>query len=179
MRYRARLVAKGFTQRQGVDYDETFAPVVRHSTLRLLVALSAQLDLCINHVNTNTAFLNGVLEETVFMKQPQGFEVPNKENMVCKLKKAIYGLKQSSRTWNKKIDIVLTSLGYKKSDLEPCLYIKKGKNNFLTIIALYVDDLFIFSINSIENECLKTEHGYKFKIRDLGEAKHCLGMRII
>lgn len=176
--YRARLVAKGFTQKEGIDYGETFAPVVRHSTLRLLVGLAVKLDLEITHLDVKTAFLNGLLEEDVYMRQPEGFVLKGFENKVCKLKKAIYGLKQSSRAWNTKVDQTLIKLGYKKSELEPCLYTRK-KDNLYTIVALYVDDFFIF-YNDKENltklkQCLSAE----FKIKDLGSAKQCLGVRIM
>ena len=122
VRYRARLVAKGYNQKCGIDYTETFSPVVRHTTLRLLFALSVQLNLDTAHLDVKTAFLNGDLEETVYMQKPDCFVCSsNKKNKVLKLKKAIYGLKQSSRAWHKKVDDCLLANCYKKSKLEPCL----------------------------------------------------------
>lgn len=174
VRHKARLVARGFSQKYGIDFEETFSPVVRHSTLRLLIALAAKLNLNINHVDVNTAFLNGKLEETVYMKQPEGFVTNDK---VYKLNKAVYGLKQSSRAWNKKIDDVIIKLGYNKSKFEPCLY-TKTKDHRLTIIALYVDDFLIFSNDVSETTFLKNKLSAKFKIKDLGDVKQCLGMRI-
>ena len=103
-RYKARLVAQGYTQKYGTDYDETFCPVVRQESLRLLIALSVQYDLKLHQVDVATAFLNGTLEEEVFMRQPEGFEVKGKEHLVCRLKKSIYGLKQSPRCWNTTLD---------------------------------------------------------------------------
>ena len=94
-RYKARLVAQGFTQKYGFDYDETFCPVVRLESLRVLVALSVQYGLKLHQVDVTTAFLNGNLEEEVYMSQPKGFVKKGKEQYVCKLKKSIYGLKQS------------------------------------------------------------------------------------
>ena len=96
-RYKARLVAQGFNQQQGADYDETFSPVVRMESLRALVALSTQHNLELHHIDVTTAFLNGVLEEEVFMRQPKGYVKPEEEHLVCKLTKSIYGLKQSPR----------------------------------------------------------------------------------
>lgn len=176
--YRARLVARGFAQKEGIDYSETFSPVVRHSTLRLLIALATKLDLSITHLDIKTAFLNGYLEENVYMRQPQGFIVKGAENKVCKLKRAIYGLKQSSRAWNKRVDDVLTKLNYKRSNLEPCLYIKR-QNNLLTVVALYVDDFFIFSNDVNNTNMLKEYLNAQFKVKDLGEARQSLGVRIV
>lgn len=176
--YRARLVARGFNQKEAVDYDDTFSPVVRHSTLRLLIAFSVKYNLSIIHLDVKTAFLNGFLDKIVFMKQPEGFIMQGCEDKVCKLNKAIYGLKQSSRAWNTRINDFLLDIGYVRSNYEPCLYIKK-ENEKLTYIALYVDDFFIFSNNENEVERVKKELSSNFKIKDLGEAKNCLGMKII
>lgn len=177
VRYKARLVAKGFTQRPGVDYEETFSPVVRHSTLRLLIALSVNLELRTTHLDVTTAFLNGSLTETVFMMQPEGLNNSANNNYVLRLKRAIYGLKQASRVWYEKVENVLKVLGYKKSKYEPCVYMKY-EGNFKTIVALYVDDFFIFSNSDAETNFLKKELSLKFKIKDLGQLRQCLGMRV-
>src|SRR6267154_5573930 len=99
-RFHARLVAKGFTQIHGIDYDETFSPVARFESLRLLLALAALEDWEIHQMDVKSVFLNGVLDEEIYMEQPQGFITPGTETKVCRLKKAIYGLKQASRAWN-------------------------------------------------------------------------------
>lgn len=176
VKFRARLVAKGFTQKEGVDYSETFSPVVRHSTLRLLFALSVKLELDIFHLDVKTAFLNGHLNEEVFMKVPDGFQI-NDENKVLKLNKAIYGLKQSSRAWNDKVNNVLMELGYKRSKYEPCVFIKQEDNRY-TIVTLYVDDFFIFSNSDRETCFIKRELSSRFRIKDLGKVKECLGMQV-
>lgn len=177
VRYKARLVAKGYTQKPGVDYDETFSPVIRHSTLRFLLGLSVQLNLKTTHLDVTTAFLNGSLTETVYMMRPECFEKSVNRGQVLKLKRAIYGLKQASRVWYEKVENVLTKLCYKKSKYEPCVYLKY-EGNFKTIVALYVDDFFIFSNSDAETNFLKKELSSKFKIKDLGEMKQCLGMRV-
>lgn len=177
VRYRARLVAKGFSQKPGIDYDETFSPVVRHSTLRLLLALSVNLDLEITHLDVTTAFLNGILEEDVYMNLPEGFDTSNCKNKVLKLRKAIYGLKQSARAWNTRVNDCLKELNYRKSKLEPCVYVKSS-GGCLTIVTVYVDDFFIFSNDKVETDVLKRELGQRFRLKDLGQLKHCLGMRV-
>lgn len=131
--YRARLVAKVFTQKAGIDYEETFAPVLRYSTLTLLIAMSVNLYLRITHLDVKTAFLNGISHENVYMRQPECFIKVGAENQVSKLKHAIYGLKQSSRIWNLGVREFLTGLGYKQTDLEPCLYLKKENGRLIIV----------------------------------------------
>lgn len=176
-RYKARLVAKGFTQVYGEDYDETFSPVVRNSTIRFLMALSIELDLSIDHLDVMTAFLNGELEEDVYMEQPEGFIVAGQEHKVCKLNKALYGLKQASRQWNKKLNSMFIENGYNRSEYEPCMYFKIAGESVI-IIAVWVDDCIIFSNDDYEKKRLKEIMANYFKIKDLGEAKFCLGVRI-
>jgi transposase InsO family protein len=133
IKYKARLVAQGFSQKYGTDYDEVFAPVVRATTLRLLLAIATQRKLKIHHFDAKTAFLNGELKETIYMKQPEGF-VDAKEELVCKLNKSIYGLKQAAKVWNEKLHGALTKLGFKQSTSDPCLY-SKIKSKALQYIA--------------------------------------------
>jgi transposase InsO family protein len=175
VRFRARLVAKGFTQKEGVDYKETYSPVLRYSTLRLLFALSVKLKFTITHLDVTTAFLNGYLDENVYMQVPPNLEC--KSNCVLKLKRAMYGLKQSARAWNKRVDDCLLELGYVKSKLEPCLYSKKLRKERI-IIAVFVDDFFIFSNSETMTDELKKSLMSKFKIKDLGQLKQCLGIRV-
>ncbi|CAF4947657.1 unnamed protein product [Pieris macdunnoughi] len=175
VRYRARLVAKGYTQQHGVDFNETYSPVLRYSTLRLLFAISVKYNFEITHLDVVTAFLNGFLTENVYMQAPANLNCPS--NCVLKLKKAVYGLKQSARAWNARINDFLIDLDYKKSVSEPCLYSKKCKNEQI-IIAIFVDDFFIFSNCKTMTNDLKKKLMSKFKIKDLGQIKRCLGMRV-
>jgi histone deacetylase 1/2 len=175
--YRARLVAKGYTQTYGVDYYETFAPVVKRSTLRLLFSVAVNSDLKVSHLDVKTAFLNGDLSEMVFMSQPEGFVAEGYEDHICRLHKAVYGLKQAARSWNLKADEVLKRQGFVNFSDEPCVYIKR-RGNSIIIIALYVDDFFIFyNCDWEKNTLLKILQSH-FNVKDLGEIKTCLGMKI-
>lgn len=176
VRYRARLVAKGYSQRRGIDYENTFSPVVKHSTLRMLFALSVQWDMDITHLDVTTAFLNGHLKENIYMSIPEGLE-NEKNGKVLKLKRAIYGLKQSSLVWYEKVKDCLLNYGFKLSKFEPCLFTffcEKVK----IIVAVYVDDFLIFSNSTSETEKLKNVLSSEFKLKDLGQVRRYLGMRI-
>ena len=139
-RYKARLVARGFSQQPGIDYDETFAPVAKFQSIRLILALAAMHDLELHQMDVKTAFLYGSLEELVFMEQPEGFE--RGENMVWQLIKSLYGLKQSPRTWYKELDGTLQALGFKRTISDHSIYVRNDSKG-LIIVGVYVDDLTI------------------------------------
>ena len=120
-KYKARLVAKGFSQKEGVDYDETFAPVAWHTSIRSIIAIASTMGWKLHQMDVKKTFLNGILEEDVYIDQPEGFVVHGKESHVCKLKKALYGLKQAPRAWYGRIDRFLVSMGFTKSDADPNL----------------------------------------------------------
>ena len=176
-RYKARLVAQGFSQKQGLDYDETFSPVIRFKSFRSLVAVAVQKRLKLHQLNITAAFLNGHLEEEVFMKQPEGFVVEGKEHLVCKLKQSLYGLKQSPRCWNFTLDAHLKSMGYVQSTNDPCIYTSSGGES--TIIGVYVDDFVIAGESSKRIEQVKTSMSEKFDVKDLGELHYFLGVQIV
>ena len=138
-RRKARLVAQGYSQKYGVDYDETFSPVVRFESLRTVIALSVQQGLTLHQMDVATAFLNGELAEEVYVKQPEGFVVKGKEHLVCNLNKSLYGLKQSPRCWNYTLDGHFKSMGFKQAPSDPCIYVARG-NNEPFIIGVYVND---------------------------------------
>ena len=121
-RYKARLVAKGFTQKEGIDYMETFSPVSKKDSLRIIMALVAHFDLELQQMDVKTAFLNGELEEEVYMKQPEGFPSSDGEQLLCKLKKCIYGLKQASRQWYLKFHNIISSFGFEENVMDQCIY---------------------------------------------------------
>lgn len=129
-RYKARYVAQGFSQKYGEDYDEIFAPVVMHTTFRALLSVAAQRKMIVHHFDAKTAFLNGEISETIYMKQPEGFGVDD-PSKVCLLKKCIYGLKQAARSWNNALHDVLEAAGFCQSYNDPCLYSKRINGGFL------------------------------------------------
>lgn len=120
IRYKARLVAKGCAQKYGIDYNETFSPVVRYASIRFLIALAVKNSYKIHQMDAITAFLQGSLDEMLFMEQPEGYK--DGTNRVCRLNKAVYGLKQAGRQWNVKLDDALKRFGLKKCKTDPCIY---------------------------------------------------------
>ena len=121
-KYKAIFVNRGFSQIEGIDYEETFAPVARYSSIRMILSLSAQMGWHIHQMDVKTAFLNGVIEEEVYIEQPEGFEIFSNESHVRKPKRALYGLKQAPRAWYTQIDSYFTRLGFSKSEADPNLY---------------------------------------------------------
>ena len=137
---KARLVVKGFAQVSGVDYDDTFAPVARHDTIRLLLALVGQMGWKVYHLDVKSAFLNGILLEEIYVQQSEGFEVTRHEHKVYKLQKALYGLEQAPRAWYSRIDSHLIQLGFRRSENEATLYLKQNDDGLQLVVSLYVDD---------------------------------------
>lgn len=174
-KFKARLVVKGCSQRYGIDYNETFSPVVRYSTIRFLIAMAAKLDLEIEHMDAVTAFLQGDLKEEIYMKQPEGLE--DGTERVCRLHKSLYGLKQASRTWNEKLNQSLIEAGLKCSKVDTCVYYHVHEDTII-VVAIYVDDLLIFSNNQRLRNTIKQKLMTNFKMIDNGEAKFVLGMHI-
>jgi hypothetical protein len=121
-KYKARFVARGFSQKEGEDYNKTFAPVARYTSIRAIISLVASMGWNLHQMDVKTAFLNGAIEEEVYIEQPQGFEVHSRDTHVCRLKKALYGLKQAPRAWYARMDSYLTRLGFSKSHADPNLY---------------------------------------------------------
>ena len=176
-RYKARLVAQGCSQKYGEDYDETFSPVVRFESLRTLFALAAQNDLKLHQMDVSTAFLNGVLDEEVYMRPPEGFLEQGQEGLVCRLKKSIYGLKQSPRCWNTVLDKRLKEMGFEPLSSDQCIY-RTSEGDSL-YIAIYVDDIVIAGKSEDELRRVKKEISQFFDVKDMGPLNHFLGMKVI
>jgi hypothetical protein len=130
-----------------VDYGDTFAPVARHDTIRLLLALAGQKEWKVYHLDVKSAFLNGILLEEIYIQQPEGFIVTGHEHKVYKLHKALYGLKQAPRAWYSRIDTHLIQLGFKRSENEATLYLKQDEDGLQLVISLYVDDMLVTGSN--------------------------------
>ncbi|CAJ2633694.1 unnamed protein product [Trifolium pratense] len=176
-RYKARLVAKGYSQRAGIDYDEVFAPVARLETVRLIISLAAQNKWKIHQMDVKSAFLNGVLDEEVYIEQPQGYEVKGEEEKVLKLKKSLYGLKQAPRAWNARIDKYFQDKNFIKCPYEHALYIKAQGGDIL-IVCLYVDDLIFTGNNPTMFEEFKKEMTKEFEMTDIGLMSYYLGIEV-
>lgn len=171
--FKARLVAQGFSQRFGADYDETFSPVVRMESVRTLIAVATQRRMELHQVDVTTAFLNGILQEEVYMRQPEGYQT-KQENLVCKLRKSIYGLKQSPRCWNAALDTQLRKMDLIQSDSDPCIYTSTDRGLY---IGVYVDDIILAGEVS-EIQKAKEELGREFAIKDLGRLSYFLGITV-
>ena len=177
-RFKARLVAQGYNQTYGVDYDETFSPVVRFESVRAVIALAAKNGIKLEQMDVKTAFLNGELQETIYMKQPEGFTKNGEEDLVCLLHRSIYGLKQSARCWNFELDKQMKSLGFVQSKTDPCIYVQTVKNHTL-IVAIYVDDIILGGEDEKFLRNVKALLSNKFDIEDMGMLHHFLGVKII
>ena len=175
-RCKARLVAQGYSQKEGLDYDETFSPVVRSESVRTVIALAAMNGLTLHQMDITTAFLHGNLAEEVYMKQPEGFLVEGQEHLVCRLKKSIYGLKQAPRCWNQALDAKLKTMGFSQSSSDPCIYI--STTDSLLILAVYVDDILLAGKSQTRITQVKTELGKSFRVKDLGELHYFLGVNV-
>ena len=179
IRFKARLVARGFTQEEGVDYNDVFSPVVKHSSIRILLAFVAKYDWELHQLDVKTTFLHGELEETIYMHQPEGFIEAGNEQKVCLLKRSLYGLKQSSRQWYLKFDEHMMAIGFRKSQYDSCVYIKERKIVPSAFLLLYVDDMLVAGADLGVIQGIKAELESKFEMKNLGNARRILGMDII
>ena len=176
-RYKAHLVAKGFTQKEGINYKETFPPVSSKDSFRIIMALVAHFNLELHQMDVKTAFLNGDIDEIIYMVQPENYVSGDAKQMVCKLKKSIFGLKQASRQWYYKFHQVVISFGFEMNLADDCIYHKFSGSKYIFLI-LYVDDILLATndiglLHETKRFLLK-----QFEMKDLGDASFVLGIQI-
>ncbi|WVZ55766.1 hypothetical protein U9M48_006388 [Paspalum notatum var. saurae] len=177
-KYKARLVTKDYTQKEGEDFFDTYSPVARMTTIRVLLSLAVSYGLIIHQMDVKTAFLNGELEEEIYMEQPDGFVVKGQESQVCKLLKSLYGLKQAPKQWHEKFDTTLISAGFAVNEANSCMYYRYGGGKRV-ILCLYVDDILIFGTDiDVINE-VKSFLSTKLDMKDLREADVILNIKLI
>ena len=170
-------MAKGYSQQEGIDFKETFSLVSTKDYLSIIMVIVSHFDLKLYQMDVRTAFLNGDLVEDVYMSQLIGFEEVGKDHMVCKLHKSIYGLKQASRQWYLKFDVVTANI-YKENIIDQCIYMKVSGSKFIFMV-LYVNDILLVANDIdllIETKQLLFSH---FDIKDLGEVSYVLGLQIL
>jgi hypothetical protein len=177
VKHKARLVARGFVQKEGIDFEEVFAPVARMESVRLVLALAAAKDWPVHHLDVKSAFLNGDLAETVFVKQPPGFVVKGAERKVLRLRKALYGLRQAPRAWNAKLDATMAELGFNRCATEHALYTRRRGKEHL-IVGVYVDDLIVTGARAEDIGHFKEEMAARFRMSDLGALSYYLGIEV-
>ena len=171
---KARLVARGFSQTHGVDYFETFSPVARYESVRCMLALAAAWDMNIMQFDVKTAFLNGNLDEEVYMEQPEGYE--DGTDRVCKLKRSLYGLKQSPRNWNSRFNIFLEREGFHATPEDTCVFVKNDKKNKL-FVCLYVDDGLVCGTDQKQVSMFLTKLKKEFEVT-ISQPNHYVGMEL-
>ena len=165
---KSRLVTQGYTQVERVDFDETFAPVIRLESIRILLAIASHLNFKLYQMDVKSAFLNGMLQEEVYVKQPKGFIDPHRPDDVYKLKRALYALKQAPRAWYDRLTAYLTGHGFKRGSADTTLFIRKDKNSFV-IAQIYVDDIVFGATNDSLAHSFADEMKAMFEMSMVGE----------
>eukprot|EP00253_Pinus_taeda_P025977 PITA_25977 len=176
-KYKAWLVEKGSSQARGIDFGDIFSPVAKVTSIRLLLFVVVGFDFEVEQMDVKTTFLHEDLEEEIYMKQPKGFAVKDKKELVWKLKKSLYGLKQSPRMWYQKFDVFIWALGFTRSKENHCVYFKLIGERVIYLV-LYVDDMLLVGNDKGIIHELKTQLSSKFDMKDLGAANYILGVRL-
>ena len=174
--YKARIVALGYQQIYGVDYSETYSPVARLTSLRILMAISSYFNLLVHQMDVDTAFLNAELKEEIYITPPEGINIPDGCDCI-RLKKALFGLKQSPREWYDNLSYFLISIAFVKLHADNCMYIKHKDDN-MCIVLIYVDDIAIAGSSIHVIDRIKNEFKNRYKMKDLGDIDHILGCAV-
>lgn len=170
------MIARGHTQEAGIDYEEIFAPVTRYEIICTLLIAAVEEEMHVHQMDVVSAYVQGSLNDEVFMEQPKLF-IKENDKRVCKLHKPLYGLKQSDREWYKRLDDFVTQQGGCRNKADPCLYVF-GKNEKRVIMIIYVDDLILASKDKKELYSVKQKLKSEFEIVDLGEITDILGVHV-
>ncbi|CAM9425020.1 unnamed protein product, partial [Heterosigma akashiwo] len=179
VKHKARLVAQGYSQKYGIDFTQTYSPVVNAASLRLLLAISANKGYAVDSLDISTVFLNGDIDGDVYVRQPPGFVDPQHPTKVRKLNKALYGLKQSPHVWYLQLHDHLLSQGFQRSGYyESCLYIRRDSSSDELMVAVYVDDLVISGSTLAMVSDFKRSLASKYNLTDLGELSQILGIKV-
>jgi hypothetical protein len=177
-RYKVRLVAKGYAQTYGINYEEPYSPITKMTTIRVIIAMATAKGWSLHQMDIKNVFFHGDLHEEVYMEQPPGYVDQTHPNLVCRLKKALYGLKQAPRAWSDKIGQYLVTNGFQTSNADFSLYVKKTDHG-IVIIVIYVNDLIIIGDNDVDISNLKKLLKQKFEMKDLGELHYFFDIELI
>jgi hypothetical protein len=177
-RYEARLVAKGYAQTYGIDYEETYSSIAKMTTLRVIIIMAAIKRWLLHQMDVKNAFLYGDLQEEIYMEQPLGYANQTHPNLVCRLKKTLYDLKQAPRVWSEKISQYLVTSGFQISNVNFSLYVK-NTNHGIVVIVIYVDDLIIIGNSEVDIFDWKKLLKQKFEMKDLGELRYFFDIEVI
>ena len=176
-KFKARLVAQGFSQVEGLDYNKTFPPTIKFTTIRLMIALACRYNLKLCHIDIKGMYLNGKLEDNVYMCQPEGFTAKGEEHLVCKLYKSMYGLKQLGRIWHQTLKQGLEKLGFTAGEANSTIFFR-FQGNSIKIAGWHIDDRLLAANSSTSMEKMVEDIGGSFDIQELGKPERLMGIRI-